>query len=427
MRGRLNLFQSSMLRWRELHPYCASHVIAIAAPLEETRLRGAIAGVLEACGLTGLHLDAKRRRFEFEGGPAAVALQLLEQSSASPLDVAAAQIEATINTPFPFTGRFDPFRFFAIPAGDAFLLGVTYDHFIAGGDSIAVLVTDIADRYVANEPPVLRTLSRYPPTYARLFAKHAGPLARGLVSLPGLLAGWRHAIRPHVPEPADGHNGFVHFGIEESKFARFRAAAKRWDVTLNDLLLALVLRAVAPIASRRHHTGRRTQIALASIVNVRDDFQPPATEVFGQFLSSFRVVHPLPREESIEALARALAAQTRRAKQLKLYLVTLVAMGAATLIWPFAKPERRHRFYLKYHPVFAGLTPLNVNALRRQGTSRDGDYLRAASTGPMSPMVVAVTSSGAAARFGITFRRTALTRTDVDAVVASIEQAMDSL
>ena len=189
MRGRLNLFQSSMLRWRELHPYCASHVIAINAPLDETRLRAAIADVVEACGLTGLHLDADRRRFEFEGGPAVLVLQVLEDGGVSPFEVAAAQIEATINAPFPRTGRFDPFRFFAIRAGETFLLGLTYDHFIAGGDSIAVLVTDIADRYVANDAPPLRTLERYPPTYARLFAKHAGALARGLTSLPGLLAG----------------------------------------------------------------------------------------------------------------------------------------------------------------------------------------------------------------------------------------------
>ena len=426
MRGRLNLFQSSMLRWRELHPYCASHVIAIDAPLDEPRLRAAIAAVIESCGLTGLNLDADRRRFEFEGGPAAVALQVLD-GGASPLDRAAEQIEATINAPFPRTGRFDPFRFFAIASRDAFLLGLTYDHFIAGGDSVVVLVTDIADRYVAVDPVTLATLSRYPPTYSRLFWKHAGRLARGLVSLPGLLAGWRRAIRPHVPRPADGHNGFVQFGIDAARVARLRAAAKQWKVTLNDLLLALLLRAVAPIASQRHHTGRRTQVALASIVNVRADFQPPASEVFGQFLSSFRVVHPLPRGEPLEALARALSAQTARAKQLKLYLVTLLAMEAAALLWPFAKPERRHRLYLKYHPVFAGFTPLNVDALRRRGASRDGDYLRAASTGPMSPMVVAVTTSGAAVRVGITFRTTALSRADVDAVIASIGQSMGAL
>ena len=150
MRGRLNLFQSSMLRWRELHPYCASHVIAIDAPLDEPRLRATVAAVIEACGLTGLRLDANRRRFEFEGGTAAVALQVLD-GGASPLDRAAELIEATINAPFPRTGRFDPFRFFAITSRDGFLLGLTYDHFIAGGDSIVVLVTDIADRYVSSD------------------------------------------------------------------------------------------------------------------------------------------------------------------------------------------------------------------------------------------------------------------------------------
>ena len=426
MRGRLNLFQSSMLRWRDLHPYCASHVVAIEAPLDVAKLRASIAEMLEACGLTGLHLADDHRSFAFEGGPASVDLEVGESPEAA-FDAAAARIQSTINVAFPRSGEFDPFRFFAIRSGEAsFLLGVTYDHFIAGGDSIAVLVTDIADRYTENAAlPAMP--ERYPPGYSRLFYAQAGAFARGLASLPALLGGWRSAIRPHVRAPGDGTNGFAHFHVDATATGRLSTAAKRWDVTQNALLLACVLRAVAPIAAQRRHTGRRTKVALATIVNVRRDYQPPATQVFGQFLSSFRVVHPLPRDESLEILARALSQQARTAMKLKLYLMTLVAMGAAALLWPFANRERRERLYLKYHPVFAGFTPLNVNALRRRGASRDGDYLRAASTGPMAPMVVAVTSAGAALRVGITYRTAALERDDVRAVISSLKQSIDSL
>ena len=426
MRGHVNLFQASMLRWRDLHPYCASHVIAIEATLDAARLRATIAEVLEACGLTGLELADDHRSFVFAGGPASVALDF-DEGGTSPFDAAAARIESTINITFPRSGRFDPIRVFAIRSGESsFLLGLTYDHFIAGGDSIAVLVTDIADRYVGQAPLPPRP-ERYPPGYARLLAAQATAFMRGLASLPGLLVGWRSAIRPHVRAPGDGTNGFAHFHVDASRTARLSSAAKRWGVTQNALLLACVLRSVAPIAAQRRHTGRRTKVALATIVNVRRDYQPPATQVFGQFLSSFRVVHPLPRDESIETLARALSQQARNAIDLKLYLMTLVAMGAAALLWPFADRSRRERLYLKYHPVFAGFTPLNVNALRRRGASRDGDYLRAASTGPMAPMVVAVTSAGAALRIGITYRTAALEREDVRAVIASLQQSIDSL
>ena len=426
MRGRLNLFQASMLRWRELHPYCASHVVAVEAALDEDRLRATIAGVLEDCGLTGLAIDADRRRFTFEGGKPTVDLRVVDGDGAA-FERAAREIETTINVPFPRSGRFDPFRFFAVRDGGRFLVGLTYDHFIAGGDSIVVLLTDVADRYAVAPPHALARLERYPSTYARLFAKHLPQLVRGLLALPGLLAGWRSAIRPHVARPGDGTNGYVHFALDAAGFTRMRAAAKAWKVTVNDVLLAVVLRAVAPLAAQRHHTGRRTQVALASIVNVRADFQPPATTVFGQFLSSFRVVHPIPREEPLQDLAQALSQQSLRAKQRKLYLVTLLAMGTAALLWPFASLERRHRLYLKYHPVFAGLTPLDVNALRRHGTSRDGDYLRAASTGPMAPMVVAVTTAGAALRVGITYRTAALSRADIEAVMQAMIQGMEGL
>ena len=60
MKGRLNLFQAAMLRWRDLHPYNAIHVVRIDRPLDAARLQALIARQLDALGLTGFLLDTAR-------------------------------------------------------------------------------------------------------------------------------------------------------------------------------------------------------------------------------------------------------------------------------------------------------------------------------------------------------------------------------
>ena len=62
MKRRLNLFQAMMLRWRDLHPYVAVHMVSIAHPLDAAKLKAHIAQRLEAAGLTGLSLDHRRKR-----------------------------------------------------------------------------------------------------------------------------------------------------------------------------------------------------------------------------------------------------------------------------------------------------------------------------------------------------------------------------
>ena len=77
MSGRLNLFQSAMLRWRDLHPYSAVHVVQVREPFDRARVESAIAGQLSAVGLTGFSLDRARGRYEYRGGPAAVDLEVV--------------------------------------------------------------------------------------------------------------------------------------------------------------------------------------------------------------------------------------------------------------------------------------------------------------------------------------------------------------
>src|SRR5438445_5080264 len=132
LRGKLNLFQATMLRWRELHPYIAVHVVRLNQPLEAGRLKRRIEDRLETAGLTGLVLDRARGRFDFRGGPAAIEATILAAGDDA-TRVAEREIERQLNLPFPPDGAFVPFVFFALDACTSLYLGIASVPSSAGG------------------------------------------------------------------------------------------------------------------------------------------------------------------------------------------------------------------------------------------------------------------------------------------------------
>jgi len=113
VKGRLNLFQAAMVRWREMHPYNAVHVVTLPLPLDVSRLEACIRRQLEALGLTGLMLDGRRQRYEWTGGAALAPLAVLA-GGADPRACVQAEMERQLNLSFPAGGGIEPFRFFAV-------------------------------------------------------------------------------------------------------------------------------------------------------------------------------------------------------------------------------------------------------------------------------------------------------------------------
>jgi hypothetical protein len=412
MRGRLNLFQTSMLRWRALHPYNAVHVVTLAEPVDAARLRNAIERTQEAWGLTGLELDAKGR-YEYREGTARAQIETIDAAESADATLEQA-IERELNHRYPSHGRFDPFRFFVIDASTSFRLGLAYDHFIAGGDSIVKLLREIVAAYADPKAPSrARPPERYPSGSGTMLLRQFGVLLRGARCLPGLIASCRRSVRPRYSRKGDGHTGFALLHLDDADSARFKRAAKALGVTPNDLLLALTLAAVAPLVGPRDPSARRHEIGIASIVNIRREFGVPA-DAFGQFLSSFRVAHPMPEGIDVPALARDLHGKTEEIKREKLYLQTLLAMGSSGLYWRLLSDRQRAGVHAKSYPTWAGVSSLDVNALwAATGGGEPPEYIRAVPTGPVSPVVVAVTSAGAVLQLGFSFRTAAFDRTDI--------------
>ena len=423
--GRLNVFQAAMLGWRDLHPYNAVHAVRIDGALAETAMTGAIDDTLTRAGLTGLVLDRAHARYAWRGGKPHTALEII-RATGDTSQIVAETFERHLNVRFPTDGPLDPFRFFAIDLQDAFFLGLAYDHFIAGGDSIVVLLRAIADRYSGNA--VAGPLKLYPPTHARLFVKHPLHSLRAMTRFPGMAASCRRTIRPRYRPIEDGYNAFTLFTLEPHDFTALRNAAKRIGVTLNDALIALLLLAQDAQAPQRDRTKRRRELAVASIINLRDAHGEDVERTFGQFLSSFRVSHLVPAGITLPELARDVHRTTERIKREKLYLTTLSAMAVDSVIGRFQGPSERMQVYARSYPVGAGVSTLNVNMLWKGADGRSAPlYIRGVPTGPAAPLVLAVTTAGDTLCAGVSYRTAALTPDVIDRIRDDMIQRIKAL
>ncbi|MEP6998461.1 MAG: hypothetical protein ABI900_12485 [Betaproteobacteria bacterium] len=429
MKGRLNLFQAAMVRWREMHPYNAVHVVTLPLTLDLSRLQACIDRQLEGLGLTGLTLDRRRLRYEWTGGAAAAPVTAIVPGADAQATVRA-EIERQLNLAFPAAGRIEPFRFFVVDTGPAFHFGLAYDHFIAGGDSIVRLLQRMVEDYCGIAPGGATLLpDLYPPGYRRLFARQALALARGLSSWRYLVASCRRSARPPYPKDGDGYNGVAFGRLEAAESAQLSGTARAWGMTRNDLFLTIMLMTLSPQVPERRQAKRRRELAVGSIVNVRSDFGPRSAEGFVPLLGSFRVSHPVPDGMPLRELARFVGSETGRIKQRKLYLQTLLAIGLSSLQWRHLSNEERQRFHAKNYAVWAGVTPLQLNALWPEAKVypfRLG-YIRAVSTGPLSPVVVALTTLGDVVEVALSFRRGALDRHRAERLLADIIHSIRSL
>ena len=409
---RLNLFQRMMLRWRSLHPYNPVHVVRIAAALDAARLQSLIQGELEATGLTGLELSADGTHARWRGGPAQVVLQRLAPRPTAQ-DALHAAIEQSFNEPFVRGAAGDPFRFFVIDEGEGFSLGLAYDHFVAGGDAIAVLLSEIALAYLGSGKtrPALHAGTR-PRTYRHLLANHPAWTAHALAGLPRMAASSRRASRTPMADVEDGRNGYASLSLTVGETRALLASAKAWGVTLNDLLLAALLLVLAPRSAASRSAARRNELAVASIMNIRRDFADAASTWPSPCLAALRVGHAVPEGVGLQALATDVHVRTAAIKHEHLYLQSLLALGLTSLAWRWLKPHQRHAWLPKHYPTAAGVTTLNLNPLwsgADPAVAARLDYLRAVPTGPLCPIVLAATTAHGILHLGLSYRCTAYT------------------
>jgi hypothetical protein len=428
MRGRLNSFQKTMLQWNELHPYNAVHVVRIPGKLDAERLHRILKATLEQRGLTHLSLDPANAAFAYLGGPAACDVKILS-GEPDPAPALQAEIERQINTPFAPGERINPFRCFAVTTGDSFFLGLAYFHPVADAESIVVLLRELVRAYQNKlMAESAAGLDLYPDHRAHLLRRHAAVIVNKLRALPAQARNLKQSHRPRYREAQAMGNGFRLFALKPDLLRRLIAGAKSWDVTVNDLLLALLMKSVAPLSAGRVKAARRRKLSVGCIVNLRRELGRDSVRIFGLFLGSFTVTHAVPDGLALRELAGDLHCQTLAIKQRQLYLATPMELALGRFVLRFFSPERRKKFYQKNYPLWGGLTNMNLNALWKP-TEDDApmDYVRGVSTGPVTPLVFSVTTVGDRANVGLSYRSTVFSPGEIEQVKAGFIQHLEDL
>lgn len=415
-----------MLQWNEMHPYSAVHVLQIAGVLDTARLRTSINRTVERHGLTRLTLDRERFTYRYDGGTADCALQTISGNE-GPRRALVTEIERQLNLGFAHRRPFSPFRFLVAPAGDSFFLGLVYFHPVADAESVVGLLQDIVVVYLDQARQGSGgPLELYPDSQGPWWLRHPRVVARKLLALPRQIHCLRRSCRAHYRDPGDMTNGFDCFSVPPEGLHTLMAAAESWSVTVNDLLLTLLLRCLAPCVARRARKRRRDKISVGCIVNLRKDLGLDQRRVFGVFLGSFTVTHEVRRGISLRQLAEDIRQQTSRIKRDKLYLGTPLELGLARCLIRFFAPRRGNRFHAKHYPLWGGLTNMNLNPLWQRGSSSAPlDYFRGVATGPVTPLVLSATTTGNRMSVGLSYRLTVFSRPDIEELQQSFQRHLE--
>ncbi len=401
-----------MLLWDEMHAYNAVHVARVPAPLDAGRLRAVLAKVLEDRGIATVRVDAKARAFEFRDDAAKIELAVCDGTDVR--EALRTETERQINLRFDSSVGFTPFRFFAVPEGDAFWLGTAYFHAIADAEPIVRLVYDFVAEYggaTAKGGRLNCHAGRGRRAPARLFM-----WLRKLFTLPAQFRAMRKAIRPGCNDFADFGNAFELFTFGSAELAAMIAAGKRLGVTVNDLLLALLMWSFAPLCEAARRDGR-DQISLGCIVNARRDLGIESGDSFGLVLGGFSIACGIAETADLSTLARSIAAQTRRYKSGGLHLANELEMGLVLRLMSLFSTDQRRRFYPKNYPLWGGLTNMNLTKLPVDAAAvPPSDYLRAVSTGPVTPLVLSVTTFGKGVNLSMSYRTAVFSREEIAVV-----------
>ncbi len=406
--GRMNVFQKLMYQWSELHPYNAVHIYRIAGGLDPRRLLASIAQAYRHNGLGAVEIAANGQSYRH----CSPRHRSWKSSRVATIrtEADAAQVGAGLNRPFS-RPCCQPWRFSAVSDGPkSFYLLLIYDHWIADSVAARLVVQQVLRRdFGLGARRESRPLDLYPATYRKVFCAAARAVAVGC-------RGDAPAVQrdPQSGSAAGcllvGHadggqfRAVRHRARHGGPFAEF---ARQTGATVNDVIQAALARAMAPVVPRRAKgADRRTWRSATS--STCGAMPPRISRTRWARLSYYNVRCRPEESDDLADLARRVAGSTGPLKARHGYLDAVVNMQFVSRLWPHFSAATKARFMKRAIPLTAGVSNIYFRdvLLDHELDGRIIGYIRAASTGPILPLVITPTTINGQLNVGVTYRQT---------------------
>jgi hypothetical protein len=396
-------FARLMRRWSGLHPYNAIVTAEVVGELDPERLREEAHRALGELGYPG--------RLRFEAG-----------GEDEPTSDAAFDACATRELNEPFGPDEVPFRIHVARAKGRTRVGITWDHWAAGGRSASWLalhgLSRALDAPIPNEPWPPQGRAGVPPARTTLHAMRG--LVRDLLRM-------RHAFAPAAGDRDDLRVSAHTLALAPDVLARMNAAMRARGAAFQDLLLAALAEALAAATPERTKETRRRELALGIVVEL--GALSPNPFAFGNALGHFPVFASPDEAPVFDAMLASISEQTRARMSPDSYAQSLLELNVANLLWPLVKRSEKGRYFRRQWVLAGGISNIKMPSafLAPPLGDRIASYRCYIPTGPLLPLVVLATRVRRAVVLTATFQTSAWRLEQREAILRILKERLESL
>jgi hypothetical protein len=270
----------------------------------------------------------------------------------------------------------------------------------------------------------------YPGTYRDVFGRrlHGGRLALATLRSLRQIARNRSAVQVPYSSVNCLDVQFQLLATAPGTVDRLRHFARAQGATVHDVLLAAFARAMARFLPRRALRAGGAELALGTIVDTRADAAQDLGQTLGAFLAYY-LVRCRPDDGGLPELVGQIAGRTQAIKRGRRYFDSLINMQLINHLAPWLPKQAQPNFLRRAQPMTGAISNVVVrDAWPEQcAAGHVFDYLRAAPTGPMVPIVLTPTTFNGRMNIGVTYRLTGFSSAKIAGISESFLDDIERL